>query len=578
MAKIPAYFAKVQPGTSRLPRAPVGQLADTGQGIEAQAIAQAGQALTDTSAVLAKWYEREGNSQFDTSRANVQDMLTGFENFPFPDADSHKAGYKKLLTAIEKEAPGNKSGAAKFKSWTKLNRTEFDKLSNEKMIRMIAKQNQISLFENLDSISKITDRKKAKAEIKLLVQGGLDDGSIKTAAQAIALQEKATNEWLEVDLERRATATIRPDDEVDFSEAVKYLAKAENIKGIPSDVTTELLRKLQAQETAQRRRDAEKLETLQEETGRQRITDLWDNLLTDPQIITDDLRNGRISLVNAKFLRNAMLNPEPPKTDLLAYADGLRAKNDVGRGAKTVNQALDVVYGNVEKLDPATGKSLVKDIFGEHDKHDADMEKEGRDLMEELIREKTPLGIFTDDELQIITTAEALVELNASIKAAIKRGKPLVGKELLIEAIRIGRLKKRELNEKIAKPGKEPAKVPEFLYTNPSFYGELLKGIAELSEGERAKILEDEKTESKARTKIYDMWESFSLLTKDKIIQGYKLGKPLTEIMKDKDVEAEIKQALEGPKMPSPQTTREYDLLPSGTRYLHYKGDIRIKK
>ncbi len=104
---------------------------------------------------------------------------------------------------------------------------------------------------------------------------------------------------------------------------------------------------------------------------------------------------------------------------------------------------------------------------------------------------------------------------------------------------------------------------------------------APLGDIERSDILPPApkvRNESRARTKIYDMWESFSLPTQDKIIQGYKLGKPLTEIMKDKDVEAEIKQALEGPKMPSPKTTREYDLLPSGTRYLHYKGDIRIKK
>ena len=262
---IPAYFAQRQATTSGLPRAPAAQLADTGQGIEAQAIAEFGGALADTSAILTKWYVREGNSQFDTSRANVQDMLTGFEQFPFPDADSHKAGYKKLLVAIDKEAPKNKSGAAKFKSWTRLNKESFDKLSNEKMIRMIAKQNQISLFDSLNRVSNITDRKKAMAEIKFLVQGGLDDGSIKTAAQAISLQEKATNDWLEADVWRRATSTVRPDGEVDFSEAVKWFGKAENIKGIPSEVIDSMLENARTQANLQKGRDNEKLEAQQEE-------------------------------------------------------------------------------------------------------------------------------------------------------------------------------------------------------------------------------------------------------------------------------------------------------------------------
>ena len=70
------------------------------------------------------------------------------------------------MNLINKLSPKNKSGAAKFKSWTRLSRAELEKLSGEKMIRMIAKQNQIALLNNLDSVSQITDPQKAKAEIK----------------------------------------------------------------------------------------------------------------------------------------------------------------------------------------------------------------------------------------------------------------------------------------------------------------------------------------------------------------------------------------------------------------------------
>lgn len=441
--RIPSYFAQKPEETSRLPRAPAAQLADTGQGIEALAMAQTGDITTQ---IVAKWYEREGNSQFDSQRAVVQDMVGEFERAPFPDADSHKAGYKRLLSDIEKQAPKNKSGGRKFKSWTKLNRATWDGLSNEKMIRMIDRQNQIALYQNLDSIANQPDRKKAMAELKLLIQGGLDDGSIKTAAQAIALQERATNDWLGADLERRATSTIRPDGEIDFSEAVKYLAKAENIKGIPSDVTTELLRKLQAQETAQRRRDTEKHELLQEQTSRQMLTGFWDGTLTEPQLVTDALRNNLLSATDAKYLRNAMMNPEPPKTKLKALAEVNRAITDFGRGAISRDSALSVVYKNVSNLDPTTGKSKVNEIFTEQNRNNASMLNIGRGLMEELIRDKDPLsGMFTDDEKQIIATAEAELLLDAAIEDAVRLKKPLNRKDLLIEAINIGRRKKREI-------------------------------------------------------------------------------------------------------------------------------------
>ncbi len=505
-------------------------------GREQAAIAEFGRAFGAVGALAEKRMNAIVQTEFTSGKADWETAHNVFldDLRDDPDYENYSKKYNAYSKKIQKDILGTKSPIAKkilsemFKSKTP---------SVEKSISNIAweRKSGAMVAETLNSVRKFElagNSGAAEAALIEAVSAGTIDAK---EAAGRAIQIKRNIDW---NNGYRLT-------ESDPAGLLEILDKGV-FEHLDKQDIEQLRTRAESTLAAESRIEAAQLVELQKETGRQRLADFWDNKLTDPQVITDDLRDNRISLENAKYLRDAMLNPKPPKTDLLAYAEVLRAKTDVGRGAKTVNQALDVVYKNTERLDPATGKSLVNDIFGEHDKHDADMEKEGRDLMEELIREKDPVsGMFTDNAREIIGTAEALIELDASIKRAAEAGKPLTGKELLIESIRIGRLKSRNIK------GEE---IPGFLYTNPSFYGELLKGIVELPEGERAKIFEDEKTESKARTEIYSMWTAFTENTQEIIRKGYLAGKPLKKIMEENaDVAADVKSAIKKNKNPYPK-------------------------
>lgn len=250
---------------------------------------------------------------------------------------------------------------------------------------------------------------------------------------------------------------IRSDD---FNVDVNFAVYQANLwEGVRLGVFNKAEAKMEMQEAVDNRKKFEESESIrikretatalkeaQERTSRQMITDFWNGDLTDPQLVTDALRNNLISDIDAKYLRNAIMNPDPPKTDLKALAETNRAITDFGRGAISREDALSVVYKNVSNLDPTTGKSKVNEIFTEQNRNNASRLNIGRKLMEELIRDKDPLsGMFTDDEKQIIATAEAELLLDAAIEDAARLKRPLNRKDLLIEAINIGRRKKREI-------------------------------------------------------------------------------------------------------------------------------------
>lgn len=264
MAKLERHFAGVPFKAQTFRRADVSQLADTGQVLEAQAISQLGGDISEVGAVVQKWYEREGNTQFDTARADTQGRVGEFERTTFANADDHDKGFKQLLSDIDKLAPKNKSGAKKFKTWTQANKESLVKLSAEKKIRFIARQNQIALFNNLSNVAKITDPIKAEKEIDTLIRGGLDDGTIKTAKQAFDMKERFTEDWLSADTWRQATDVIRPDGEVDWTQAVNWLNQAQNVADIDADVVKSLKSDANTQKDQQDGRDREKIEVQRE--------------------------------------------------------------------------------------------------------------------------------------------------------------------------------------------------------------------------------------------------------------------------------------------------------------------------
>jgi len=217
---------------------------------------------------------------------------------------------------------------------------------------------------------------------------------------------------------------------------------------------------IEAQEAKAKREAATKFKLLQEATNRQMLADYWDGILEDPQKVTNAFRAGYLSDTDAKNLREAMLNPEPAKLNLKSLATVKQAIEEIGTNTKTVPQALSVLYAHLDSIDPITGKSLLNEIYTEQEKNKSEMKRESRALMEELIRDRDKFtGMFTDDERQILASAEAYLMLDTEIQKAVEAKKPLERRDIMIKAIQIGRQMKAKIKQEEADaipPGFEP--------------------------------------------------------------------------------------------------------------------------
>lgn len=469
MAKFERHFAGVKAEPQTFPRAPAQQLADTGQVLGAQALAELGGGLTDVSAILFKWHEREGNSEYDSLRGLYASRMGEEERTSYADSTALEAGKKKLEADLAKlpsknsddpllnKEYKNKSGLKKYKAFLELNKANREKIMAEKEIRMIAQQNQVALFNNLSNVAKITDQAEAIAEVDLLVQGGLDDGTIKTAAQAINMRDKATENWLRADTWRRATVIKRPDGEVDWSAAVDWFNQAENIKNIPESIIEDLAGTARSMAATQERGDATALKEKQDNTGRQMLIDLWDENLTEAKIAEAVSPDKKwITTEQAKYLRTALLSKKPRKTDLIKYAEVKDAILDVGLGRKTRQEALDILYKNITQLSDDDAKSSLNAVYAATLKDDNYWISESRSYMEEQIREKDPLtGMFTDDAAEIALAAQSKLILDKTIEDAEAEDKPLSGRDILIKAHELAiplRQRAAELRKKKAIP------------------------------------------------------------------------------------------------------------------------------
>ncbi len=344
-------------------------IADTGQGLEAAALQQAGGALTGTAGVLFKWNEREGNSQYDTSRGLANSLIGEHDRTDYADTTALEAGKKKLEADLSnvptKNGLKNKSGQRKFKQWLELNKEGREKVSAEKQIRMVARNNQVALFGNLDKVSEITDRAKALTEIDTLIQGGLDDGSIKTASQAFAIKDKITDDWLNVDTLRRATTITRPDGEIDWTETVDWLNQPQNTEGVDQDILKSLKSNAESELTNQKKRDEQALES-QREASR----DLLNDKFANNQIPTpDDIDSSNLSEAEQQsYIKwssqetRRVASGEVILTNQKIRADLNTMALDIWRGAvtketfdKAVNEAR---YGENPTIDDPTYKEL----------------------------------------------------------------------------------------------------------------------------------------------------------------------------------------------------------------------------
>lgn len=203
---------------------------------------------------------------------------------------------------------------------------------------------------------------------------------------------------------------------------------------------------IEAQEARAKREIAIEFKLQQEATNRQMLADLWDGKLIDPQVITNAVRLGYLSDTDGKYLRDALMNPKPSKLNLQSLATVKQAIEEIGTNTKTVQQALSVLFAHLNSIDPITGKSLLNEIYTEQEKNKSEMKRESRALMEELIRDRDKFtGMFTDDERQILASAEAYLMLDTEIQKAVEAKKPLERRDIMIKAIQIGQQMKKKI-------------------------------------------------------------------------------------------------------------------------------------
>lgn len=366
MRRFERHFAAEPLTPQTFPRAPAGQLAETGQVLEAEALAGFGEALTDVSAIVQKWYEREGNSQYDTGRKEARERWNKFDLTNFPDADAFDKEYKKMRADVAKigTSLSNKVGKNRFKSWDDLQSPGWDRRSAEKKIRMIKINNTDTYFKNISSIAAETDLAKAQAEARLLTQGAIDD-RIRTPAQADSDFEKVMGDWLRADVWRKATVNVRPDGEVDWNEAVKWFSQAENIEGIDPKIIDGLLGDANSQLTNQKKRDDEAIEK-QREASRDFLNDKFanDQIPTPEEIDKTNLDEAEqkqyIKWATAETRRTA--KGEDITTNQKARADLNTMALDIWRGTVTKQQFDTAVnearYGETPTIDDPAYKEL----------------------------------------------------------------------------------------------------------------------------------------------------------------------------------------------------------------------------
>jgi len=224
----------------------------------------------------------------------------------------------------------------------------------------------------------------------------------------------------------RSRLDIGSNEPLRVNSAIENLEKARPLMSGPQlDEANSLL-------AAAKRQQSVVLKQIQQETSRNLLADLWENKLTDPNIVTIALRNGWLSDTDAKYLRNAILNPNPPETTSEALIAVRYAIDGIAEGTETRESALKKVVEYTQQLSPTDGKAFIKEIFGEHDTKNAFWNRQALEYMEKQIMDVASLtGILYGSGEQLALSAKALIAYDEAKKTAAAEGKPLKGRELL---------------------------------------------------------------------------------------------------------------------------------------------------
>ena len=207
-----------------------------------------------------------------------------------------------------------------------------------------------------------------------MIAGGLDDGTIKTASQAIAMEDKANANWIIVDLNRRSTIVVRPDGkggiEPDWTKTVAFLQQPENTEGVPFDIVKGLRANAQSQATIQKRRDDQAIENAQSEQR----DNIYEMIEVSSADTIDTINRSDLTGKEKTELRKLARNPDVA-FNFTEYNNVVDIIDGVAKGTHTMKQADDAIAGGVGKHFDATIARSLRSKLSEKSKADSPLNK-----------------------------------------------------------------------------------------------------------------------------------------------------------------------------------------------------------
>jgi len=390
------YYAREPVGVARAPRGPAREIADIGGTEVPEAIAEA---AGTASGIVAKWYEREGSTQYDTQRRLAWEEFNGFEARNFTDADSHDAAYESLKADVKGLAPTNKSGARKFQRWLDRISPYWDRGADEKKIRGIKFNNEKEYFRNIAAVGSKKDFAEARREARLLTQGAVDDKT-RTPAQADSDYRKI----MEVQAKRILQDTVATIVQQEGWEAAeKFLHDKDAVVKLVKDYGLEfqdvdaVIEDIETQVKYEKEKADQALTNKQTETEAEAYNRLQGGSLT-VDWITQQFNAGNLSKADRDAYRKEM-GGRKTLLDLDAYYEVRREIDQLPLDPEKVQQKINKYKG--KKFDINVAKELTNKLL-EAQKTDSLLAspaaKRGADIIDRLRGYQVSLQDKTADD------------------------------------------------------------------------------------------------------------------------------------------------------------------------------------
>jgi hypothetical protein len=220
----------------------------------------------------------------------------------------------------------------------------------------------------------------------------------------------------------------------DFENAQKAIDLVEDV-----DTRTALNARLKGAEAAQKRARDAQLRELRERTYGTLMADYWDGVLTNPQIVTDALREGLITTEAAKGLRKAMTETSSRTgSDLAAVKDVEESLLKLRQGLIDKEEAYSTLMARSGLLTNTDGRSYIQEIAKTEEDVSSTWDRRAFDYIETQILNVSSLtGIKFGSAEQEALSAQAIIKYSEAKRQAAAEGKPLQGEELLALAHKV---------------------------------------------------------------------------------------------------------------------------------------------